>query len=103
MHSKSCTSTSGVCVLHASDEFGWIDRQEFSSKRVAVLPPYSLAAGQYIVEYGLSHRNYEVYEVNDTAISFEVAFTGKMSDKTSGSDWKGVCGPGLMSWTFDRT
>jgi hypothetical protein len=57
-----------------------------------------LASGKYSADFFVAERNYELFEKILDALTFEVRFTGKVSDKTTDNDWKGICGPGILSW-----
>lgn len=89
----------GVCVHHSSSAFANAD-DNFSNrlKRNCIIPAYGLAPGKYWVNFSLFKRNYQLYEKKEKILSIEVIFTGTLSDKTSASDWKGTCGPGLLVW-----
>ncbi len=85
-------------VHHSTDEFRSEAALDDPSKRECELPSYALANGKYYVDVRLALRNVETFEELDNVISFNVDFTGIMSDKTAGSNWKGVCGPGFLKW-----
>lgn len=85
-------------IHHSSDEFKGDKIYSSDSLREAVLPPYALAAGRYCVDAHLDQRNVESFERITDKIVFDVDFSGEMSAWTTGSDWKGLCGPGLVSW-----
>jgi len=94
------TNMQGVCVHHSCSAFmsDVAAKDKDFSELVCIIPPYALASGKYAVDYGLGKRNYQLYERKENALTFEVNFSGILSDKTSSSDWKGVCGPGLLIW-----
>jgi len=87
----------GLCVHHSSSAFGDA-REKFGSTVECVIPAYGLAPGTYSVDFSLDKRNYQSYERKIGILNFEVAFCGTLADRTSPSDWKGVCGPGLLTW-----
>ncbi|MEB3189652.1 MAG: polysaccharide ABC transporter ATP-binding protein [Snowella sp.] len=95
--------TTDLCVHHTSDIFvdaDFINSDEYhaSSVRTCYVPPYALAAGEYYIDLYLMKRNHEFFDKVLHALNFEVLFTGKLSDKTKSTDWKGLCGPGLLIW-----
>ncbi|MEI6516921.1 MAG: ABC transporter ATP-binding protein, partial [bacterium] len=90
-------NSAGLIVHHSSDEFSEASLGG-APVRVCEIPPYGLAAGKYKVSLSLAARNIEIYQALDGALAFEVLFCGKLSDRTTGEMWKGVCGPGLLGW-----
>lgn len=89
----------GLCIHNSSDEFSGSFAQGIFSFRRCVIPPNALARGKYTVDFALAERNVEVFDQRAGALSFQVEFTGAMSDRTTGA-WKGVCGPGLLQWQY---
>jgi len=85
-------------VLHSSNEFSSRDLDDFNSQITVEIPAYVLPSGSYSIDVSIEKRNYETFEHLYNVLSFEVAFTGPLSDKTVGDQWKGVCGPGLLKW-----
>ncbi|HEY9673866.1 MAG TPA: polysaccharide ABC transporter ATP-binding protein [Waterburya sp.] len=88
----------GIWVHHTSDEFNLGTIHDKASLRECELPPYALAPGKYYVDIFLGARNLELFESLIAPLTFEVEFIGMMSDRTTASEWKGVCGPGLLIW-----
>jgi lipopolysaccharide transport system ATP-binding protein len=88
---------SGQMVHHSSDEF-CADSLGAAPVRICEIPSYGLAAGKYTISLNLAARNIEIYQHMDGVLSCEVVFCGKLSDRTTGEMWKGVCGPGLLKW-----
>ena len=87
-----------VWVHHTSDEFA--EDEDYSKKTVRKcnIPKYALADGTYFIDIYLGRRNYELYQEIKDAIVFDVNFSGRLADKTTGNDWRGICGPGLLFW-----
>jgi lipopolysaccharide transport system ATP-binding protein len=87
-----------IWVHHTSDEFA-LD-PDYSEKviRFCDIPPYALAEGTYYLDVSLGKRNVELYQTIRDSIVFDVHFSGKVSDKTTGTDWRGTCGPGQLCW-----
>lgn len=95
-------NSDGLCVGHFSDEFSNDPFFQDGSQRECILPPYSLSDNTYSVSLFLGKRNYELYEALEHCITFSVAFSGLVSEKTSGNDWKGILGPGLPLWKNNK-
>ncbi|MBW4649276.1 MAG: ABC transporter ATP-binding protein [Kastovskya adunca ATA6-11-RM4] len=91
-------NSQGLWIHHSSDEFNSETVNNSSSRRECRLPPYALSPGKYYVDAYLGQRNIETLENIIDCLIFEVEFTGIMSDRTTAGDWKGICGPGLLSW-----
>jgi lipopolysaccharide transport system ATP-binding protein len=89
----------GICVQHSSSAFSLSPSIDTMQQIECVIPAYGLAAGRYALDFSLGKRNYQLFEKKDGVINFEVEFTGVLSDKTDGSKWRGICGPGLLLWT----
>lgn len=87
-----------VWVHHSSDEFSYELIDSRASQRECEIPPYALAPGKYYLDVFLGQRNFELFESIIDSLAFEVEFLGKMSDRTTAADWKGICGPGLLLW-----
>ncbi|TYQ25941.1 ATP-binding cassette domain-containing protein [Pseudanabaena sp. UWO311] len=91
----------GIWVHHSSDEFREHKEEQIGStnaNRNCIIPAYGLGSGKYHVDLCLAQRNYEEFDNIIDALNFEVEFTGKRSNQTIDSDWKGVCGPGILLW-----
>lgn len=91
----------GVWVHHSSDEFA-PDSDQYTTRttRRCTLPPYALNAGSYLLSVSLFSRSLGVvFERLEDVVSFEIAFRGRMAERTPVSAWKGACGPGLPQWT----
>lgn len=86
-----------IWVHHSSDEFS-CEAIHTASQRECELPPYALGPGKYFVDVFLGKRNYELFDGVTDTLGFEVEFVGQMSERTTANDWKGMCGPGLLSW-----
>jgi lipopolysaccharide transport system ATP-binding protein len=86
-----------IWVHHSSDEFSY-EAIHAASQRECELPPYALRSGKYFLDVFLGKRNYELFDGVTNTLGFEVEFVGKMSERTTADDWKGMCGPGLLSW-----
>ncbi len=93
-------NSSGMCLHHSSDEFATdppvIGDDGFRS---CIVPPYGVGPGRYWVDLYLGKRNYELFESVIGAVTFEIEFAGAVSDRTHASQWKGLCGPGLLKWS----
>lgn len=88
----------GVCAHHSSSAFVVAHSNTRESTIECLIPAYGLAQGKYSINFSLGKRNYQLFEKTENAIVFEVEFTGKLSDKTTASQWQGICGPGLLLW-----
>jgi lipopolysaccharide transport system ATP-binding protein len=88
-----------LCIYHSSDEFSAQPLNRNAATRQCVLPPYALASGSYSVDVHIHQRHVEIFEVVPGALQFAVHFEGTLASMTKGSDWKGTCGPGLLSWS----
>jgi lipopolysaccharide transport system ATP-binding protein len=91
----------GIWVHHSSDEFREHQEEKIrntKANRNCIIPAYGLGAGKYSVDLCLAQRNYEEFDNITDALNFKVEFTGKKSDRTIDSDWKGMCGPGILLW-----
>jgi lipopolysaccharide transport system ATP-binding protein len=91
-------NTQGIWVHHSSDEFNCGNFNDRASHRECEIPPHGLAPGKYYLDIFLAKRNFDLFEKLTDAIAFEVDFDGTMSDRTTGADWKGACGPGILLW-----
>lgn len=89
-------NTQDIWIHHSSDEFGEIDKS--SSRRQCYIPAYSLAPGKYYIDAFIHQRNIESFETIKDVLEFEVEFTGRLSNMTNATDWRGLCGPGLLIW-----
>lgn len=87
----------GVWVHHSSDEFSDSFYETTSSLRRCTIPSYALAKGKYVIDMFLYIRNIEVFESIMGCVTFDVEYSGVMSERITG-DWKGLCGPGLLKW-----
>jgi len=92
-----------ICIHHTSDifidtEFVNPDEYHTSSVRTCCIPPYALAPGKYYIDVYLGKRSHELFDKVTHVLNFEILFTGKLSEKTKSTDWKGLCGPGLLLW-----
>jgi len=85
-------------IIHSSDEFSNNNSNRVSSLRECEIPAYALAAGTYSIDVSLWQRNIEIFQSIPNALRFEIEFTGVVSERTTGNEWKGVCGPGLLTW-----
>jgi len=92
------TNMQGICVHHSCSAFMENAYEKDFSELGCTIPPYALAPGKYAVDYGLGKRNYQLYDRKENALVFEVEFAGTLSDKTSATYWKGICGPGMLRW-----
>jgi lipopolysaccharide transport system ATP-binding protein len=88
----------GIWVHHSSDEFNSGTFNDRASHRECEIPPHALAPGKYYLDIFLGQRNFQLFEKLTDVLAFEVDFDGTMSDRTMGADWKGACGPGILSW-----
>jgi len=92
-------NSQGVWVHHSTDEFAVTELDRSSRRRVCQIPPYALAAEEYFLTAALTRERYgELFEKLTDVARFQVAFTGKLSDRTQAASWKGTCGPGLLAW-----
>lgn len=87
----------GVWLHHSSDEFSDSFFETASSLRRCTIPPYALAKGKYVVDLFLYIRNIESFESIMGGLTFDIEYSGIMSDRITG-DWKGLCGPGFLKW-----
>lgn len=93
-------NSQGVWVHHGSDEF----RSDFAtyscaSERVCIIPPYALNTENYYLMTALFNRGTgELFEKLEDAIGFKVVLSGIASERTTAAAWKGICGPGMLSW-----
>jgi len=93
-------NSQGVWVHHGSDEFH-SDFATYSSasERVCVIPPYALNTENYYLTPALGNRSTgELFEKLEDAIGFEIVLGGVASERTAAAAWKGVCGPGMLTW-----
>ena len=88
----------GLWIHHSSNEFNSQTLYEGTVPHEAEIPAYALAPGSYFVDFVLGERNVELFENVTGGLKFKVEFIGEMSDRTFGTDWKGVCGPGIVRW-----
>ncbi len=84
--------------MHSSNEFSEKSIDQFAEEIVCEIPAYTLSPGKYIVDVSLGQRNAEQFQFAADILSFEIEFTGIMSDRTLPNQWRGVCGPGLLRW-----
>jgi len=91
-------NTQGVCVHHSSSVFGVVASEKSMSKVECIIPPYGLGTGMHSIDIAIHKRNYQVFELKEAVLNFEVLFCGVLSDQTSGAMWKGACGPGMLRW-----
>jgi hypothetical protein len=87
----------GIWIHHSSDEFSDSFSQTTAPLRRCTIPPYALAKGKYVVDVFLGIRNIELFENITGVLSFDVEYSGLLSDRITG-EWKGLCGPGLLKW-----
>jgi len=94
-------NSNGAWVHHCSDEFTEKPEvQGAATKRSCEIPAYALNADEYVMTLALSNRSTsEVYEKLEDVVRFEVSFSGKMSDRSPSSAWRGITGPGLFGWS----
>jgi lipopolysaccharide transport system ATP-binding protein len=90
-------NSEGVVVLHSSDEFAPPGSPK-GLRRTCRIPPYALGEGGFYVTASLGVRNISLHEKREDLLHFQVAFAGTLEDRTTGNQWKGVCGPGLLQW-----
>ena len=88
----------GVTIIHSTDEFSQCRPSGHSSHRRCTLPPYALSAGTHFVRAALWVRGRETHQVLDDVVSFRIEFVGQMAERSSGSEWHGVTGPGIVRW-----
>jgi len=88
----------GVCVHHSCSAFGDVISAQNVCRVECVIPPYGLGSGKHSIDIVTHKRNYQVFEMKENALGFEVVFAGTLSDQTTGPMWKGACGPGLLRW-----
>jgi lipopolysaccharide transport system ATP-binding protein len=91
-------STQGVTVIHSSDEFLPTPPSADCKVRHCLLPPYALAEGTYYLRAGFLVRGGDMYQALDDVVSFRVEFAGRMAERSTGRQWLGVTGPGLVKW-----
>lgn len=91
-------NTQGLCIYNSSSEFGIDEIQCGFSRIECVIPSYGLAPGRYSVNVALFERNQQVYQKIENILNFHVEFAGRLSDKITAGDLKGVVGPGLLQW-----
>ncbi|WLT40024.1 Wzt carbohydrate-binding domain-containing protein [Synechocystis sp. B12] len=96
-------NSQGMLIHHSSNEFRDKNAYELTNNSLSritkcIIPPYALSSGQYSADFVVAERNYELFEKISDALTFEVEFTGKVSEKTTANDWKGVCAPGILLW-----
>lgn len=94
-------NSSGAWVHHCSDEFCDKPEQQAAARiRRCVIPAYALAADEYTLTFALGDRaSGELFEKLEDAVRFEVSFTGPVSDRSSSSAWRGMTGPGILTWS----
>ena len=87
-----------VAIHHSSDELAALDTKRNLSKRCCEIPPYALGPGKYSVDVFLAQRNREMFQELRSVVVFEVQFAGPFAQITTAEQWKGICGPGLLTW-----
>ncbi|NOR70226.1 MAG: ATP-binding cassette domain-containing protein [Methylomarinum sp.] len=87
----------GLCIHHSSSAFSETPLIVHDTLECHI-PAYGLAQGKYSMDFSLAKRNYQLFEKKEHILNFNVVFSGKLADKTSASDWKGICGPGIITW-----
>jgi lipopolysaccharide transport system ATP-binding protein len=92
-------NSDGTSIQHSTDEFAKDPDRLCPGERLCRIPAYALAESEYFLTVALSIRDISSIEqkLNDV-LKFSVVMAGTMSDKTIGSNWRGVCGPGLLEW-----
>ena len=94
----SVFNSSGILVHHSTDEL----LENFAiptDKRTCIIPSHGLAPGKYHLTASLSRRNIKIFEKKDYILGFKVELNGHIAKITNSSDWKGVCGPGILEWS----
>lgn len=93
-------NSQGDWIIHTSDEFaaGFCDSSNYK-KRQCMIPGNLLSEGDYYIMLALASRSASTqYQKKEDILKFHVEFTGCMSDKTFGRDWKGFLAPGVVKW-----
>lgn len=90
--------SSGQWVHHSSNEFSNGFSESLVSDVSCLIPAYGLSEGKYFVDVYLAQRARELHECIENVLVLDIEFFGVMANASKGSDWKGVCGPGLLQW-----
>lgn len=91
-------NSQGDWIIHSSDEFGDVEGFE-DGKRAFTLPANLLTEGEYYMTFALGLRIAStLYQKMEDVVKFKIKFSGKMADKTVGSNWKGMLAPGIVQW-----
>jgi lipopolysaccharide transport system ATP-binding protein len=88
----------GILVHHSSNEFNYSAFNKLEPQWYCEIPPNALAPGKYYLDVIVAQRNIELFENITDVLAFEVDFGGITPSGTTSADWKGVCGPGILSW-----
>jgi lipopolysaccharide transport system ATP-binding protein len=88
----------GTILFDSSDEFA-DHNLSHQTRRICRIPPYALAEGEYYLTAGLAVRNVTTFDRREDVLFFKVEFSGRMQERMTGRQWRGVCGPGLLMWS----
>jgi len=83
-------------VIHTSNESSLKPLRDFGDEINIEFLAYTLGAGVYSVDVTLLEKNHEFYEYIENVLVFEVEFCGHNYYRADGTEWKGVCGPGIV-------
>ncbi|ANV84727.1 polysaccharide/polyol phosphate ABC transporter ATP-binding protein [Picosynechococcus sp. PCC 7003] len=90
-------NSQGDWLIHSTDEFSEYPYDKICTRK-ATIPSYLLTEGTYYMIFALGSRKDGLHQKLEDIVKFNVEFSGRMSDKTTGSQWKGYLAPGIIKW-----
>ena len=98
------TNEDGEIIFHSMDIFNDHPSGDLQSQgdRVAQVPAFGLASGDYRLSYWLGNFNEGVWDHAANVLHWRVQADSPMMMKIPESEWKGKVGPGLVNWKIER-
>lgn len=89
----------GVIIHHSVDMFDAAQRPDWQTgHRLATVPAHALAPGRYTLCLWVWHRTRGLISQAMNVLTWEVGADGPIFTAYPVSLWKGVTGPGLLTW-----
>lgn len=96
--------SNGAIIYHSMDMYSneIYTEPQTGETRILEIPPYGLAAGNYRLSYWLGHPEEGIWDHEDDVLTWNVEADCPIMMKFKASVWKGVVGPGLFRWRYEK-